>query len=169
MPMTRRLWSGTAPAPTKPPCAFPIRIPASCGPTSTCNYWATLRRRRVRLNPQQTYDPKSVMHYFAPAQVPVLSELAQKFAVCDHWFASAPCQTWPNRWFVHAATADGQEKKDPPPFPDTPTIFNRLEQAGIDNWKIYFHDFAQAHTLLQLFLLGDHFQSYRQFQADCQT
>ena len=50
-----------------------------------------------------------------------------------------------------------------------PTIFNRLEQAGIDNWKIYFHDFAQAHTLLQLFLLGSHFQSYRQFQADCQT
>ena len=24
-----------------------------------------------QLNPQQTYDPKSVMHYFAPAQVPV--------------------------------------------------------------------------------------------------
>ena len=45
----------------------------------------------------------------------------------------------------------------------------RLEQAGIDSWKIYFHDIAQAHTLLQLFLLGSHFQSYRQFQADCQT
>ena len=42
-----------------------------------------------QLNPQQTYDPKSVMHYFAPAQLPVLSQLAQKFAVCDHWFASA--------------------------------------------------------------------------------
>jgi phospholipase C len=56
-----------------------------------------------QLSPQQTYDPKSVMHYFAPAQLPVLSQLAQKFAVCDHWFASAPCQTWPNRWFVHAA------------------------------------------------------------------
>src|SRR5215471_333393 len=75
-----------------------------------------------QLNPQQTYDPKSVMHYFTPAQLPVLSQLA-----------------------------------------------NRLEQVGIDSWKIYFHDIAQAHTLLQLFLLGSHFQSYRQFQADCQT
>jgi hypothetical protein len=28
-----------------------------------------------QLNPQQTYDSKSVMHYFAPAQVPVLSQL----------------------------------------------------------------------------------------------
>jgi len=46
-----------------------------------------------QLNRQQTYDPTSVMHYFAPAQLPVLpvlSQLAQKFAVCDHWFASAP-------------------------------------------------------------------------------
>lgn len=105
----------------------------------------------------------------APAQLPVLSQLAQKFAVCDHWFASAPCQTWPNRWFVHAATADGHENNDPPHFPNVPTIFNRLEQAGIDSWKIYFHDIAQAHTVLQLFLLGSHFHSYRQFQADCQT
>src|SRR6516165_4517336 len=54
-------------------------------------------------------------------------------------------------------------------FPNVPTIFNRLEQAGIDSWKIYFHDIAQAHTLLQLFLLGSHFHIYRQFQADCQT
>src|SRR5262249_53671806 len=74
-----------------------------------------------------------------------------------------------NRWFAHAATADGHENNNPPHFPDVPTIFNRLEQAGIDGWKIYFHDVAQAHTLLQLFLLGSHFQSYRQFQADCQT
>jgi phospholipase C len=75
-----------------------------------------------QLNLQQTYDPKSVMHYFAPAQVPVLSQLAQKFAVCDHWFASAPCQTWPNRWFVHAATADGHENNDPPHSPGRVSI-----------------------------------------------
>jgi phospholipase C len=37
-----------------------------------------------------------------PDQVPVLSTLAKQFALCDRWFASAPCQTWPNRWFVHA-------------------------------------------------------------------
>jgi phospholipase C len=52
------------------------------------------------LNPAENYDAKSVMHYFTPDQVPVLSKLAKQFAVCDRWFASAPCQTWPNRWFV---------------------------------------------------------------------
>jgi phospholipase C len=121
------------------------------------------------LNSQAVYDPKSVMHYFAPNQVPVLSQLAKQFAVCDHWFASAPCQTWPNRWFVHAATADGHENNNPPHFPDVPTIYNRFEEADNEDWKIYFHDIAQAHTLLQLFLLGSHFQSYTQFKADCQT
>jgi phospholipase C len=122
-----------------------------------------------QLNPTETYDPKNVMHYFTPDQVPVLSRLAKQFAVCDRWFASAPCQTWPNRWFVHAATADRHENNNPLHFPDVPTIFNLLELAGMHNWKIYFHDLAQAHTLLRLFFLGSHFHSYRQFQADCQS
>ena len=37
-------------------------------------------------NPVENYDPKSVMHYFTPDQVPMLSTLAKRFAVCDHWF-----------------------------------------------------------------------------------
>jgi phospholipase C len=112
---------------------------------------------------------KNIMHYFVPKQVPVLSTLAKKFAVCDRWFASAPCQTWPNRWFAHAATADGHENNEPVHLPNVETIYNRFEEVGIQNWKIYFHDLAQAHTLLNLFLLGDHFHFYRQFQADCQS
>ena len=119
-------------------------------------------------DPKGNYDPKSVMHYFAPDQVPVLSQLATQFAVCDRWFASAPCQTWPNRWFVHAATADGHENNDPPHMPDVPTIYNRLEEVSV-SWSIYFHDMAQAHTLLQLFAHLDHFHFYAQFQADCQS
>lgn len=111
---------------------------------------------------------KDIMHYYTPRQVPVLSTLARKFAVCDRWFASAPCQTWPNRWFVHAATADGHENNEPIHLPDVDTIFNRFEQAGLHDWMIYFHDFAQAHTLLRLLPLHDHFQPYSRFAADCQ-
>jgi phospholipase C len=112
---------------------------------------------------------KNIMHYFTPNQVPVLSALAKQFAVCDRWFASAPCQTWPNRWFVHTATADGRENNEPIHLPCVETIYNRFEQAGMHDWKIYFHDLAQAHTLLQIFPLSDHFHFYRGFQADCQT
>ena len=49
-------------------------------------------------------DPMAVMHYFTPDQIQVLSTLAKAFGVCDQWFASAPCQTWPNRFFTHTGT-----------------------------------------------------------------
>lgn len=53
------------------------------------------------------HDPGAVMHYFTPPQVPALSTLAQAFGVCDQWHASAPCQTWPNRFFAHTGTSLG--------------------------------------------------------------
>ena len=112
---------------------------------------------------------KNIMHYFNTKQVPVISALAKQFAVCDHWFASAPCQTWPNRWFVHTATADGHENNEPIHLLDVDTIYNRCELAGTVDWKIYFHDFAQSMTLLKLWPLTDHFHLYSKFQADCQT
>ena len=118
------------------------------------------------------YDPASVMHFFAPDQVPVISTLAKQFAVSDRWFASAPCQTWPNRFFMHCATAHGYENNSPlhVPFPyDMETIYNRFEAAGMTNWRIYYHDIAQTHTLAKLLLLADHFQFYKSFRDDARA
>lgn len=117
------------------------------------------------------YDPGSIMNYYTPEQVPVLSRLARQFAVCDRWFASAPCQTWPNRFFAHTGTANGYENNDPPHFPYfMETIFNRLEQAGMENpWKIYYHDFAQTWALSKLWPLIDHFRFYEEFQSDAKS
>jgi phospholipase C len=113
------------------------------------------------------YDAKSVMHYFSPEQVPVISKLARQFAVCDRWFASAPCQTWPNRFFVHTGTANGYENNSPTHFPYMmETIYNRFEQQGNENWKIYFHDIAQCKTLSKLWLLADHFHFIDQLAHD---
>ncbi|MBV9655762.1 MAG: phospholipase [Acetobacteraceae bacterium] len=95
-------------------------------------------------------DPYAVMHYFTPDQVPVISQLARAFGVSDRWHASAPCQTWPNRFFVHTGTANGFVNNAPPQFPYTmETIFNRLESAG-RSWRIYFHDIPQSVTLSRL-------------------
>ncbi len=98
-------------------------------------------------------DPRAVMHYFTPAQMPVLSTLAAAFGVSDRWFASAPCQTWPNRFFAHCCTAGGYVNNMPPHFPyDMPTVFNRLDDLKNPaiGWRVYFHDFPQAATLSQL-------------------
>lgn len=121
--------------------------------------------------PAEQYKPNSTMHYFTPDQVPVISRLAQQFAVSDRWHASAPCQTWPNRFFTHTGTANGYENNDPPHFPyDMPTIFNRFDDIGMDaGWKVYFHDMPQALTLSQLWLHLDRFRFYDEFRQDAQN
>jgi phospholipase C len=48
-----------------------------------------------------------IMACFTPAQVPVINELANEFAVCSQWFSSLPGPTWPNRFFVHLASSGG--------------------------------------------------------------
>ncbi len=95
-------------------------------------------------------NPYSVMHYFTPEQVPVISTLARAFAVSDRWHASAPCQTWPNRFFAHTGTADGYVNNSPTHFPYLmETVFNRLDGVG-QSWRLYFHDAPQAATLTKL-------------------
>lgn len=123
---------------------------------------------------QQPHDGKrpaaqDIMHYYRPDQVPVLSQLAKSFAVCDQWFASAPCQTWPNRFFVHTGSANGYENNNPLHFPYLmETVFNRLQGKGKD-WRIYFHDFPQSLTLTRLWPHLDHFHAIETFLEDAEN
>jgi len=85
-----------------------------------------------------------VMEGFTPDQVPCLTTLAQEFALFNFWYSSLPGPTWPNRFFVHAATSGG--------LTDSPgteaivagyafknnTIYQTLTGAG-KGWRIY-HD-----------------------------
>jgi phospholipase C len=120
-------------------------------------------------DPGAVYDPAAIMHYYTPAQVPVISALAKQFAVCDQWFASAPCQTWPNRFFLHTGTAGGYENNSPahPPYLMN-TIFNRMNEAG-KSWGIYFHDIPQTITLTNLWQHLDHFHSFDDFREDARN
>ena len=119
--------------------------------------------------PAGNYSAKSVMHYYTPQQVPVISRLANQFAVCDRWFASAPCQTWPNRFFVHTGTASGYENNSPVHFPYLAnTIFNRLSEAG-KPWRVYFHDFPQSLTLTRLWTHLDSFKLFDEFTSDAKS
>jgi phospholipase C len=107
-----------------------------------------------------------IMHAFDPAKLPVLATLANEFVLCDRWFASVPAQTWPNRFFVHAATSGG--------FADNQfreyrfdTVYDRLDDAGYD-WSIYFHDFPHAYTIQSLRKPSSalHFKFAKQFFLD---
>jgi len=95
--------------------------------------------------------------------------------VCDHWFASVPGPTWPNRFFLHAGTARGflVTPETPAQFVsqfwtspyDMPTIFESLSDRGL-TWTVYFDDYAQAFALRRLHPYGDRFQRYEQFAQD---
>ncbi len=90
------------------------------------------------------------MRCFDPANLPVLNALAREFVICDYWFASHPGPTWPNRFFVHAASPSDEAQVDSPstwrllglktttgPFNfRNGTIYYRLAGRGL-NHKIY--------------------------------
>ena len=48
--------------------------------------------------------PGHIMQYFSAETMPVSWALAQRYAVCDTWFASGPVQTIANRIFAHCGT-----------------------------------------------------------------
>ena len=77
----------------------------------------------------------NIMGCYDPTMVPVLSALAQGFAVCDRWFCSVPTETLPNRAFAHAATSQGHLKDRDSPY-TAPTIYGALTAANV-TWKIF--------------------------------
>jgi phospholipase C len=77
-----------------------------------------------------------IMQSYGPAEANVINQLARNFAVCDRWFASCPCQTWPNRGFVHAGSSDGHINNDDYELYGIPTIFNVLEDRQIP-WGVF--------------------------------
>ena len=72
-------------------------------------------------------NPGRVMDCFSPTQLPVINQLAAEFAICDHWHSSLPGPTWPNRFFLMAATSGGLTKS-----PTTSDIIKATALKGYD-------------------------------------
>ncbi|HEX9236773.1 MAG TPA: alkaline phosphatase family protein, partial [Actinomycetota bacterium] len=70
------------------------------------NFGATLALDAARHRPIQPGTvPSDIMGMYTPDLLPVLSGLAQGYAVCDQWYCSVPTETIPNRAFAAAATS----------------------------------------------------------------
>jgi phospholipase C len=81
-------------------------------------------------------EPASIMGMHTPETLPVLSALAQGFAVCDRWFASAPTETIPNRAFALAGTSQGHLTDDEDDVYTCGSIYGALTTAGV-SWRVY--------------------------------
>lgn len=89
-------------------------------------------------SPWRAWDQAGeVMGAYTGDQLPVLYGLAENFAVSDAWFASVPTATDPNRAFSLCGTSLGATGDVFPRHYDAPTIFNGLDEAGVD-WGIYW-------------------------------
>lgn len=129
--------------------------------------------------PPTTAELAQIMGSFSPEMLPVVSTLATNFAVFDAWHAAVPSQTFCNRSFFHASTSHGfVTNKHGGGYakwldaPATPTVFNRLEEAGI-SWRIYF-DALQLVSftgvlhapVLEQYWRTEHFATMEQFHDD---
>jgi phospholipase C len=120
-------------------------------------------------------DPGVVMQAYSPSQLPVLNALAAEFVVCDNWHASLPGPTWPNRLFVHAASAAGLDHSPSTQeivcwetgtgieFPNG-TIFDRLQNKGVTRRLYAGDEFPLTAALKDIGL--DDFRPYYHFAAD---
>lgn len=108
---------------------------------------------------KKSRHPERIMRCFAPSQVPILATLAEDFAVCDNWYSSMPGPTWPNRFFLHAATSGGLD--DSPGLPETVwrklvkgfsydngTIYDRIDARSLFGWRIYEDEDSMAQSLV---------------------
>ena len=96
--------------------------------------------------------PPDAKRAFTPDQIPVISQLADEFLLFDNWYSSLPGPTWPNRFFVHAASSGGlaaspraSDTFTSVTFPSAAfqfehgTIYDRLTAAG-KTWRVYHGD-----------------------------
>jgi phospholipase C len=107
-----------------------------------------------------------IMGCFAPGALPVLSALARGYAVCDHWFASVPTETLPNRAFACAGTSQGHMDDQTKTF-TCPSIFGSLSAAGV-GWAVYGYDAEPLtrHSFPGISAAGpSHFGLFTDFQA----
>jgi phospholipase C len=100
-----------------------------------------------------TIDPTGTraMGYYDQTDLPYYYELAARFATSDRFFSPLLSNTVPNRYYLFAATSWGNTVPVNPPSGGftQPTIFDRLDQAGV-SWRYYYQD-GPTSALIQQF------------------
>jgi phospholipase C len=77
------------------------------------------------------------MSYHRRDSAPLLYSLADQYTVCDRWFASVMGPTWPNRYYLHAATSEGRKSNLPMGLSPPPTVWQRLADRCVSAKNYY--------------------------------
>ena len=109
-----------------------------------------------------------IMKCFKPEKVPVLTQLARQFAVCDRWFSSIPGPTFPNRAFAHGSTSIGRVDMGINWLGMSKTIYELLGENNVDS-RIFYHDSTMAMTFKGLMNQGKYFALFDDFLSACKN
>jgi phospholipase C len=94
---------------------------------------------------QDEHDSDSAiepMQFLRRQHAPVTYALADAYTSCDRWFSSLMGPTLPNRMYWHAGTSNGAKTTGDVlggAFKGLPTLYHRLDEAGVD-WAYYYGD-----------------------------
>ena len=85
------------------------------------------------------------MGYLDGSDLPYYWNLASRFTLFDHFYASSQAGSLPNRLVAISGQDDGITSNVPPTggITNVPTVFDQLETKGL-NWKYYVQDYAGA-------------------------
>lgn len=90
----------------------------------------------------QTNGDARALWWYDEREIPFYYALGKAFAIGDHYFASVPGPTWPNRMYLHAGTSFGVTEDvlaniDAFPYPAMDAVVqDELEKRHVD-WKVY--------------------------------
>jgi phospholipase C len=151
---------------------FPYHAPSLCQPVDVTQAWNATHRQidHGRMDGFARTD-EGAMAYWSEPDIPFYYSLAKTFTLANRWFCSAPCQTFPNRRFLLAATANGLISTsdtsvfDPPPA--NGTLFDRLNHYGV-SWRNYFTDLPGTGVIASIPEHNpDKLSPIDRFYADC--
>jgi phospholipase C len=159
--------------------AFPM--PDGCQPKGISQSWDSshLSYDGGAMDGFLQRSSEEAVGYWDESTLPYYYSLASVFPVCDRYFSSTLCQTYPNRVFLMAATAAGLISTNTPPpdvAPSNGHIFEVLDRFGV-SWGDYyselpsvglFREYAIAHEGTNLFgPLGPPSATANAFGAAC--
>ena len=109
-----------------------------------------------------------IMKCFSKGKLPILSQLAQQFCVCDNWFSSVPGPTFPNRAFAHSATSIGRVDMSPVGYVGISKTVYELLDANNVSARIYYNDTTLAATFPKLMAkMNTFFGTFQSFIGAC--
>ncbi len=79
---------------------------------------------------------RAMIYYDTMADLPFMYWAASNFAIGDHYFASVPGPTWPNREYLYAGTSWGETTTGTFPTPTSPTVLDSLNAMNV-SWESY--------------------------------